>query len=397
MERIDPSSLLALPGVSDVLAALGDARIVGGAVRDLLAGRPVQDVDIATPLTPERVASALAAAGIRAIPTGIAHGTITAALRGATVEITTLRRDVETDGRHAVVAFTDDWATDAARRDFTINAMSMAADGALHDYFGGRADLAAGRLRFVGEPAARIAEDYLRILRFFRFQARYGRSLPDRKTAHALSAAAPQLAALSAERLWSELAKILSVPDPAPILGLMSDLGVLPYLLPRHDDTLAVIDRLVAARAPAEPVLRLAALLPDRASATEVAARLKLSNAERERLLTLLDGPLPPPDADTEMLRRALADIPEEILSGRSFLRHEPVVDGPLFRDHLAATEAPVFPLRGSDALALGLAPGPAMGDALRTVRDWWLARGCADDAEACRAELARVVGRPSS
>ncbi|WP_284945700.1 CCA tRNA nucleotidyltransferase [Acidisoma cladoniae] len=397
MERLDPSSVLVLPGVQDVLAALGEARIVGGAVRDLLAGLPVRDVDIATPLTPNEVTAALGAAGIRAIPTGIAHGTITAALHGATIEVTTLRRDVETDGRHAVVAFTDDWTADAARRDFTINAMSMAADGTLHDYFGGCTDLAEGRLRFVGEAAARIAEDYLRILRFFRFQARYARRLPDVKTARALSDGAPKLIGLSAERLWSELSKILAVPDPAPILGLMSDLAVLPVLLPGSDETLATIDRLVAAKAPAEPVLRLAALLPGRGVAAETAARLKLSNAERERLLALLDGPLPAPDADGVTLRRALADIPEDLLTGRSFLRHEPVVGGPLFRDHLAAIEAPIFPLKGADALSLGLPPGPAIGEALRIVREWWLAQGCPDDADACRTELARVVGRPSS
>jgi poly(A) polymerase len=395
VNRIDPSPLLALPGVAAVLAALPGARIAGGAVRDLLAGRPVSDVDVATPLTPSAVTDALVAAGLRAIPTGIAHGTVTALAAGATIEITTLRRDVETDGRHAVVAFTDDWVIDAARRDFTINAMSLAVDGTLFDYFGGQADLAAGRLRFVGDAAARIAEDYLRILRFFRFQARYGRAEPEAATTRALREAAPKLAALSAERLWSEFAKILSVPDPRPILGLMADLDVLAALLPEGGGTLAVIDRLVASGAPSAPVLRLAALLPDPLKARQAAARLKLSTAERDHLLALMNGPLPEPRAEDVALRRALAETPADILVGRSFLRHGPA--GADLRRRLAAIPPPVFPLQGRDGLAIGLAPGRALGEALRHVRSWWLARGCVDDAEACRAELARVAARPSS
>ena len=232
MVRIDPAPLLALPGVRPVLAALPGARIVGGAVRDLLAGRPVADVDIATPFEPQTTIGALQAAGIRAIPTGIAHGTVTALAEGGSIEVTTLRLDVETDGRHAVVAFTKDFAEDAARRDFTINAMSLGADGTLFDYFGGQADLAAGRLRFVGAAAERIAEDYLRVLRFFRFQIRYGRVAPDAETTEALRAAAGKLGTLSAERLWSESGKILGTPDPRAGLSLMAELGVFAALLP---------------------------------------------------------------------------------------------------------------------------------------------------------------------
>ena len=378
-----------------MLAALPGARIVGGGVRDLLAHRPVSDVDITTPLTPDAVTAALRNAGHRAIPTGIAHGTVTALAEGATIEVTTLRRDVETDGRHAVVAFTDDFRVDAARRDFTINAMSLTPDGTVFDYFGGAQDLAAGRVRFVGHPGARIAEDYLRILRFFRFWARYGSGDPDAETAQALRDGAPKLSTLSAERLWSETAKILSVADPRPVLHLMERLGVLAALLPEADPLWpATFDRLAAADAPTDPVLRLAALVlePDR-----VARRLKLSNAERDQLIAVSAAETPPPDADDAALCRALADTPAPVLIARSFLRHDPGPAANALRARLHAMPQPVFPLLGRDGVALGLAPGPALGQALREVRAWWLAGGCVASAEECRAQLARVVARPAS
>jgi poly(A) polymerase/tRNA nucleotidyltransferase (CCA-adding enzyme) len=381
-----------------VLAALPGSRIVGGAVRDLLADRPVSDVDVATPTPPEQVVERLKAAGLRAIPTGIAHGTVTALAEGGAVEVTTLRQDVETDGRHAVVAFTEDFAVDAARRDFTINAMSLGPDGTLYDYFGGANDLAAGRLRFVGTPAGRIAEDYLRILRFFRFHLRYGREAPDGETAAALAAAAPQLTTLSAERVWLETGKILSVADPRPELTLMAELGVFQVLLPEAAaDWPARMDRLADVRAPEDPVLRLAALIAEPAAADRVARRLKLSNAERERLAALLADPLPAPEASDVVLRQVAAESPIPILIGRSFLRHPAGEMAAAFRGRLAGMDPPVFPLQGRDGVALGVKPGPALGRALREVRDWWIARGCLDDADACRAELARVVGRVSS
>ena len=398
MTHLDPTLLLALPGVRPVLAALPDARIVGGAVRDLMARRPVSDVDIATPLTPEAVTEALRRAGLRAIPTGIAHGTVTALAEGAPIEITTLRRDVETDGRHAVVAFTNDFQVDAARRDFTINAMSLTPDGTVFDYFGGAADLAAGRVGYVGAPAERIAEDYLRILRFFRFQARYGRVPPDQETSAALSAAAPKLSTLSAERLWSETAKILSVGDPRGVLSLMDKLTVLAALLPEADASWPqTFDKLAAGAAPSDPLLRLAALVPEPVRAGQVAERLKLSNAERDRLIALTEDAVPPPGADAAALRRALAETPASVLLGRSFLRHEPGDEATRLRGALTAMPEPAFPLQGRDGVALGLAPGPALGEALRQVRRWWLDRGCVDDAEACRAQLARVAARPAS
>ncbi|GAB0113491.1 CCA tRNA nucleotidyltransferase [Acidisoma sp. C75] len=403
MQRIDPAPLLALPGVAPVLQALPGARIVGGAVRDLLAGRPVHDVDIATPLRPDAVIAALGAAGLRVIPTGLAHGTVTAIAGGASLEITTLRQDLETDGRHAVVAFTDDFAADAARRDFTINAMSLTADGTLFDYFAGREDLAAGRVRFVGAPAARIAEDYLRVLRYFRFQIRYGRRPPDAATAEALAAAHDKLGRLSAERVWSEMKRILGTDDPRAGLGLMAELGILAALLPEASaDWPAGLDRLIAGEAPAEPVLRLAALIggsPASAApqaAEAVARRWKLSTAERGKLAGL-GAPPPPLDASDAALRQALAETPKDRLIGRVFLHHPPGEAAALLRRRIATMPVPVFPLHGRDGIALGLPPGPALGAALAEVRRWWLARGCRDDAQACRAALARVAGRARS
>ena len=191
MKRIDLPELLQTPGLPEVLSAVPRARLVGGCVRDTLAGLEVADIDLATPDAPADVIAALEQAGLRALPTGLAHGTVTALAEGRGFEITTLRHDLQTDGRHAVVAFTDDWRADAARRDFTINAMSATPDGTLFDYFDGAADLQAGRVRFVGDAATRIAEDYLRILRFFRFFARYAAGAPDSEAMAAIETGVP--------------------------------------------------------------------------------------------------------------------------------------------------------------------------------------------------------------
>ncbi len=371
------ADLLATPAIQRLMAVLPGARLVGGCVRDALAGRPPADIDLATPLPPESVAAALTTAGIRAIPTGIAHGTVTALLDGRPYEITTLRRDVVTDGRHAETAWTTDWREDAARRDFTINAMSLDADGRLHDYFDGAADLRGGRVRFVGDAPARVAEDYLRILRFFRFQARYGTGAPDPAAIAAIAAATTGIARLSVERVWSELKRILEAPDPTAALRLMAETGVLSAVIPEGADPGRV------AGLPPDPVLRAAALLiGDRAA---FAARLRLSAAEAERL-TALGGP--PPHGDDADLRRELADTDPDILIGRSLLARQPEA----IRDRLRAIPRPVFPLEGRDALAIGVAPGPAVGALLRAVRAWWLAAGCTASPAECRAELARLT-----
>ncbi|WP_174247319.1 CCA tRNA nucleotidyltransferase [Acidisphaera sp. L21] len=371
------AALLADPATQRLLAVLPTARLVGGCVRDALAGLPPVDIDLATPDHPETVAAALVAAGIRAIPTGIAHGTITAMLGGRPYEVTTLRRDVATDGRHAEVAWTDDWQEDAARRDFTINALSLSPDGALHDYFGGADDLRAGRVRFVGSAAERVAEDYLRILRFFRFQARYGTGEPEPAALAAIRTGLPGIGRLSVERIWMELKRILQAPDPSAALRLMADNGVLAATIPEGADPAG------ATGLPPDPLLRLAGLLTgDRIA---FATRLKLSAAEADRLVALAG---PPPHGGDADLRRQLADIPADILIGRSHLARQPQA----IRDRLAAMPRPVFPLEGRDVVALGIPPGPAVGELLRRSRHWWLAGGCLADPTACRAELARLA-----
>lgn len=388
--RVPPPAWLADPPLASVLAALPEARIAGGAVRDTLAGREVADIDLATPRSPEQVIAALSGAGIRSVPTGLAHGTVTAVAGGRGFEITTLRRDVQTDGRHAVVAFTDDWREDAARRDFTLNALSMTRDGAVFDYFGGIADLRAGVLRFVGEPATRIAEDYLRILRFFRFFARYASGPPDEAALAAIRAGVPGLAGLSVERVWSELRRILAAPDPRRAVALMAELGVLAAVLPEgaDPDRLAL---LVTRGAPADPLLRLAALLTG--DAASVAERLRLANAERDRLLALRTAPLARPAHDDAALRRLLADTPKPVLIDRTWLEGGDDVAWNRLRVRLAALAVPVFPLEGRDVVACGVPPGPHVGALLRDLRQWWLDGGCVADAAACRAELARRIG----
>jgi poly(A) polymerase len=387
-----PSALPAVlhdPALKTVLAALPDTRLVGGAVRDTLAGLPVHDIDLATKWPPDAVMAALRKAGLKAIPTGIAHGTVTAVADHRGFEITTLRRDLATDGRHAVVAFTDDWREDAARRDFTINAMSMDADGQLFDYFGGQEDLRAGRLRFVGDPAARIAEDYLRILRFFRFWARYATEPPDAQTAAALRGGIPGLGQLSVERVWNELSRLLACPNPVPALRLMDALGILAVIVPEGTNA-GSLSRLIASEAPPDPILRLAALLAG--DAEGLAMRLRLSNAERERLLALRGAPAPRPGDDDDDLRRLLADTEADILIGRSWLAGAATPEWTRLREHLSELPRPIFPLEGRDVLTIGLAPGPAVGAVLRQVRAWWLAGGCRADAAACRAELSRRI-----
>jgi len=389
--RIEGPTPLDDPALRPILAALPEARLVGGSVRDAVSGRPVADLDLATPRRPEAVLKALAAAGIRAVPTGLDHGTVTAIVGARGVEITTLRRDIETDGRHARIAYTDDWREDAARRDFTINAMSMRPDGQVFDYFGGAGDLRAGRVRFVGAAARRIEEDYLRILRFFRFQAQYGQAEPDPEAVAAIRAATGGLDLLSAERVWSEFRRILAAPDPAPVIELMAELGVLGRVVAEGADPTRLA-RLIAIGAPADPLLRLAALLTGDPEA--LADRLRLSAAERARLAALRTSPRPEPDATDAELRRLLAEYPREILIGATWLVSDRCsADWAGLRDRLQAMAVPVFPLEGRDALALGEPPGPRVGALLRAVRGWWLSGGCLADHAACRAELARRRG----
>jgi poly(A) polymerase len=369
------------PALSRVWDALPLARVVGGAVRDALAGRTVADFDLATPLPPEAVMAALRNAGIKVVPTGLAHGTVTAVVSGHPFEITTLRRDVETDGRHAVVMFTDDWRLDASRRDFTINAMSMTRDGTVFDYFGGQEDLQAGRVRFVGDPATRIAEDYLRILRFFRFQARYGRTEPDQPTIQALRDGIPGLGRLSVERVWHELRRILAAPDPSDAIALMRALGILQAVVP---EAAAVA---LLAGLPADAVLRLAAMLTG--DPLELAMRLKFSNEDRDRLVRL--AATPPVRGSDADLRRLLADHRPEDLIDRTWLDGDTTV-----RQRISAMKRPLFPLEGRDVVSLGIPAGPTVGALLRDVRQWWLDGGCVATRMACMSELARRANLPN-
>lgn len=373
------------------------ARFVGGCVRDALAGRKVTDIDIATPEPPQRVMELLAAAGLKAIPTGLEHGTVTALAGGRSFEVTTLRRDVETDGRRAVVAFTADWDEDAARRDFTINAMSAEPDGTVHDPFGGIADLAAGRVRFVGDPETRIREDVLRILRFFRFHAHYGRGAPEPAAFTACRKLAPLLPGLSGERVAGELRRLLKAADAAGMIEQMRDAGVLAPILPELADT-ARLRGLQGIDEPAarDPILRLAALLPaDLVAAGRVADRLRLANVERAQLEALA-APPPAlwPARDARALRRALYHLGRETVRDLGLLAW---ASGDQAQGR-AATEAalrwaPVaLPVRGQDALDLGVPPGPEVGRLIAEVESWWEENDFAPDRNACLTRLKSLV-----
>lgn len=410
--------------VMKALAPGGEPRFVGGSVRDALAGRTrIGDVDIATPAPPERVMELLAAAGIRAIPTGVAHGTVTALADHAHFEITTLRRDVKTFGRHAEVAFTDDWREDAARRDFTINAMSLTEVGELFDYFGGEADLAAGRVRFVGDARARVHEDVLRILRFFRFHAHYGKGAPDGAALAAASEAAHLVPGLSGERVWAELARILDAADPAGALALMDGVGVLAHVLEHRRAEGAGVARLAALAgievseglagegpgAAADPLRRLAAVLgdaEDRARAT--AERLRLSRAARKRLVLLCArGTAIAPDWSAVQARQAIyrdgADGFRDMVLLSWAAEQAEGRDAHSLRSAAQAYSAlleiahsfvpPQFPLSGADALALGMVPGPAMGLALAAVENWWIDGDFRAGRDDLLARLSREIG----
>jgi poly(A) polymerase len=389
-----------------VLAALTaggkPARLVGGCVRDALAGRPVTDIDIATPEPPPRVIELLTAAGLKAVPTGIKHGTVTAVVRGKPFEVTTLRRDVSTDGRHAVVAFTGDWTEDAARRDFTMNALSADPDGRVHDPFGGAADLAAGRVRFVGEPLARIHEDVLRILRFFRFHANYGKNAPDAAGLAACRELAPLLPQLSAERVAAELLKLLKAPDAASTVRLMADTGILAPILPELTD----IERLrglqdVEDPAARDPLLRLLALLPDDPGvAGAVAERLRLSNAERERLVAVAGPPtaLWPVHGERD-LRRALHRLGMPVVRDLGLLalaRGQGALGDPALK--AAWSWQPVaLPVKGQDAIDLGVPAGPRIGELIGAVDRWWEDGDYRADRAACLAHLKSLVGKTAT
>jgi poly(A) polymerase len=367
-QRADLGTLVAALDPTDE----GSCRWVGGAVRDTLAGIAVKDIDMATSLAPETVIARLDAAGIRSVPTGIAHGTVTAVLPGGAVEITTLRRDVATDGRRATVAFSSDWREDASRRDFTINALYADPHTlAITDFFDGRADLAAARVRFIGDAEARIREDYLRILRYFRFQARFGSLPADAAAESACAALAPGLKGLSRERVGWELIRLLAEPDPAPTVARMAELGVLREVLPEADP--AALPALIATEtresAAPDALRRLAALLTaDPPLVEAVAARLRLSAAQKKRLVSA--AARRPGDTDDA---RALA-----YRIGPNAARDRLLLAGAGLGS-LVDWTPPTFPLKGGAIVARGVKAGPDVARILHAVEQRWIAEGFPD------------------
>jgi len=405
---------LADPDLQRLLAALAsdgeEARIAGGAVRNTLIGQTVTDIDIATTNLPDRTMARAAQAGFRTVPTGIEHGTVTIVADKRPFEVTTLRADVETDGRRAKVLFGRDWLQDAQRRDFTINALYADADGTVVDLVGGIADIESRTLRFIGEPEARIREDYLRILRFFRFFAWYGAGRPDAEGLKACARLKDGLAQLSAERVWSELKKLLSAPDPSRALLWMRQASVLTATLPETEKWgIDAIHGLVGAErdlgwAP-DPLLRLAALVPpDAARLAAMAGRLRLSNAEAERLDAWASTPAPAPDTSGAALRKlayrhgraALTDRLRLALAGARAKAPDDdkalIAAGGYARmlKELEGWERPIFPLGGRDLAAIGIAPGKAMGDLLKALESAWVESGFSLDRGAL---LERAAG----
>lgn len=383
-------------GMKALLAALdaraGATRYVGGCVRDTLLDLPVSDVDLATRLTPEAVMERLARARIKAVPTGIAHGTVTAVVAGKPVEVTTLRRDVVAiKGRHAIIAYTDDWREDAARRDFTINALfADPASLKVHDYFGGEADLAARRVRFIGDPLTRIAEDHLRILRFFRFFARFSTGEADGEALAACAARANDLMALSRERIADELNKLLALPAPVEAVRLMVELGILKPVLPEiGPDGVERLDRLIRREAEAgaepHPLRRLAALLPpDPDLADSIARRLRLSNRAARRLTAAAarthgatDGP------ELVAYRIGAEEAADRILLG----------DGdPRSIASLAGWQRPRLRVGGGDLIAMGLEAGPVVARTLQSIEREWAEAGFPAEGASQRAIARRHV-----
>jgi poly(A) polymerase len=374
--KLDAAKWRKLRGMKRLLKALaadeGLTRYVGGAVRDELLKLPVSDVDLATRLEPDDVVRRLETAKIKAVPTGIDHGTVTAVSDGHPFEVTTLRRDVSTDGRRATVAFTDDWKEDAARRDFTINALSAdPCTGEIFDYFGGLDDLSRRHIRFIGDPLQRIAEDHLRILRFFRFHARFGSGEPDGPALDACTARANDLMALSRERIADELLKLLSFADPSLTVGIMLQRAILRPVLPEIEpERLCDLEALIAAerqaKIPPDPLRRLASLLPrDPEIADAVAVRLKLSNKARKRLACAAE---------------AKTDIPAQSLAYR--VGTDCAVDRLLLSNNPEAAQAisewkaPRLPISGGGLIARGLPEGPIVAKTLKAIEERWLEAG---------------------
>lgn len=395
---LDPAqhSWLRDAGLRAIFAALkaagAEARVVGGAVRNSMLGVPVSDLDLAANVPPERAEAALAQAGIKSVRTGFDHGTITAVVAHRGYEITSLRRDIATNGRHAEVAYTDVWQDDAARRDFTMNALYVDSDSRVYDYHHGLDDLRAGVVRFIGDAGERIAEDYLRILRFFRFHAAYGRGAMDAAGLTACTVAAPLLGLLSRERVTQEFKKILLVRDPVPVLEIMRTHDIVPQIVPvdlriERFAALLQLDRAV------EFPVRLASLLPtDVLLEPVLRSALRLSAVELRDVMALCDPDKSVPPQD---LPRALYHRGAEYCRARLLVQAAAGMKLDLAAGlaQIAAWRQPAFPLTGDDLQALGIAPSPRMGEILRAVEEWWLVGGFVADKTACRTAAQQMIG----
>ncbi|MBL8537096.1 MAG: CCA tRNA nucleotidyltransferase [Hyphomonadaceae bacterium] len=368
----------------------GGSRFVGGCVRNTLMGREVDDIDIATQLTPDRVTEIAQAAGFAAHPTGVEHGTVTVVVNHKPFEVTTLRRDVSTDGRRATVAFTESWEEDAQRRDFRMNALYAAPDGSIHDPTGGGLeDARAGRVIFIGDAHQRIREDYLRILRFFRFNAWYARGPIDPHGLHACADLVGGLDTLSVERVWKEVKKLLAAPDPRAAWEGMTAIEVRARALPEMNNE-PRFDALCSIEAdlllPVDAMTRVAASLPDQASAQALARRLKLSNEERGRLIAALgdDVKLASYMSLREM-RRAIYMLGNEAFRDRVMLAWAGVGGDKAQQwralvAHGQMWTAPRLPLTGDEVMAAGVPPGPKVGAVMREVEAWWIDADFPDD-----------------
>ena len=405
--RISDTAWLTSGALGKLMAVLDhdgeEARVVGGAVRNILIGERTGEIDVATTALPDEVMRRAKAAGFKAVPTGIEHGTVTIVVDHKGFEVTTLREDVETFGRHAVVRFGRDWRADAARRDFTINALSLSRDGVVHDYVGGLADIAVRRVRFIGQAAARIAEDYLRVLRFFRFHAAYGVGLPDPEGLQACIDARDNLDRLSRERVRMELIKLLVAAHAVPTLAVMAEAGILgpvlggvPYLA--GISNMAKLE--AACGLPPHPVRRLGALaVMIVEDAERLWQRLRLTNAEHERLVSMADGWWRIAPADEAAARELLYRLRPERFIDRVLLawaRSEAGAADAQWRVMAALPQrwtAPAFPIKAADLMARGIAKGRGLGAALAQAEQAWIARGFPAD-KAALAEIADAVAR---
>ncbi|MEC8086637.1 MAG: CCA tRNA nucleotidyltransferase [Pseudomonadota bacterium] len=413
--KLSPPTWMLEPDTERIFGALNEAghtiRFVGGCIRDTIAGHTVSDIDLATDALPERVSGVLSAAEIRVVPTGIDHGTVTALVGERAFEITTLRKDVATNGRRAQVEFTDDWYEDAARRDFTFNALSADRDGRVYDYFNGLEDLNAGKVRFIGDALERVKEDYLRILRFFRFHAYFAKSGPDPESFAACRSAVTHVETLSGERIWNELSRTLVAPNPVFICQLMEEIGLLGLLLPVERvvprvEALSTLEKMLSLEP--DPIRRLTALIaPNRSQTLNIAARLKFSRADTRRLENLIcNRGVWDIKINGLSLRRALYSSSsdqvcdfillswaDEISSGTEGMRRSQKAWRDVW-EIASAWTSPEFPLDGRDIVEIGIKEGPMVGEILSEMEEWWVGQSFQPDRKACLTKLKRLVCR---